>query len=257
MKWFRLYSDILQNKKVMQLPEAMRWRYVALKALANIQTPRGTLPSNEDISFELRLSPLEVEETLKLFQSKHFSFLELKYGKLRIRNWKKRQFISDDITARTRRHKGTEKERSSEHDRNEKGTSPDNRVQNTDKKKKRKKKRKDLSLESIDPVKFKEKFPGIDVETELEKFKDHLKSKGIRRKDYHAAFRNWLRSPYTPRIEVKPEDPKQVLYRCPVHEDSFTWDVPGKKTLRCRFKDVHMNICNEIAVEESSDSTIP
>ena len=41
----------------------------------------------------------------------------------------------------------------------------------------------------------------INVRVELDKFRDYLKSKGKRYKDYRAAFRNWLRSDYVPKIE--------------------------------------------------------
>ena len=42
-------------------------------------------------------------------------------------------------------------------------------------------------------------FKDIDVRLEFQKFKDFLKAKGKRYKNYRAAFRNWLKSPYVPK----------------------------------------------------------
>ena len=48
----------------------------------------------------------------------------------------------------------------------------------------------------------------IDVKDQFQRFKDHLSANGKRYKDYQAAFRNWIKSPYVEktdkiRLEVK------------------------------------------------------
>jgi len=40
------------------------------------------------------------------------------------------------------------------------------------------------------------KYPGVSITTELDRFNDYLDAKGKVYKDYRAAFRNWLSSPY-------------------------------------------------------------
>ena len=55
------------------------------------------------------------------------------------------------------------------------------------------------SLESIDPVYLEElqdSHKNIDVSFQLIKFKDWVQANGKKYKDYRAAFRNWLKSPY-------------------------------------------------------------
>ena len=63
------------------------------------------------------------------------------------------------------------------------------------------------SLKSINSeymVELKEKFPLVlDIDLELEKYKDWLQQKGIHRKDHRAGFRNWLRSEWVPKKEEK------------------------------------------------------
>ena len=61
--WFRMYSSILTNRKVHNLRgnEVLGW--LKLLAIANLQTPRGTLPPLEDIAFQLRLS-IKAADTL-------------------------------------------------------------------------------------------------------------------------------------------------------------------------------------------------
>ena len=52
-----------------------------------------------------------------------------------------------------------------------------------------------------------EEFSDIDIDKEYKKFADYLKSKGKRYKDYPAAFRNWLRSDFVPKIPKQKPTP--------------------------------------------------
>ncbi len=58
---------------------------------------------------------------------------------------------------------------------------------------------------------FIESFKNIDVEFELDKFKDWMKSKGKRYKDYSAAFRNWLRNESIPKKQRKIKSKKDLF----------------------------------------------
>lgn len=66
------------------------------------------------------------------------------------------------------------------------------------------------TLESLKPDDFKNnpEFAGIDIESELVKFKDYLKAKGQKYKDYSAAFRNWLRNAK----KWNPAEKKEILF---------------------------------------------
>ena len=108
MKWFRLYSEILDDPNVMKLTETMRWRYVALMAVANREEKRGQLPSNTTIGFYLRLNPLEVESTLKELHKR--KLLRRKHGNFIIKNFLERQFESDISTDRVKRYRDKREE---------------------------------------------------------------------------------------------------------------------------------------------------
>src|SRR5690242_16437092 len=107
MKWFRMYSEVLHDPKVQRLSPAMFKHWVNLLCLANDSTPRGVLPSIEDIAFALRIKPTEagriVGELVKL------QLLELTPdGRAIPHNWTERQRNSDDVAARVARHRAKE-----------------------------------------------------------------------------------------------------------------------------------------------------
>ena len=65
-------------------------------------------------------------------------------------------------------------------------------------------KKKDVSLKSIDTAFLNElqlKNLSVDVKEEFDRFCNDLKAKGRVYKDYRAAFRNWVKSPYTPKTD--------------------------------------------------------
>jgi len=51
-------------------------------------------------------------------------------------------------------------------------------------------------------------FPNVDVASEFEKWIDDMKKKGKTWKNYRAAFRNWLRSPYVAEVKMTMKDIK-------------------------------------------------
>ena len=74
------------------------------------------------------------------------------------------------------------------------------------------KKKKDVSLNSITDEMLEElqlKNLDIDVKEQFERFKDHLSAHGKRYKDYQAAFRNWLKSPYVEKTDKIREQKRQ------------------------------------------------
>jgi len=91
-----------------------------------------------------------------------------------------------------------------------------------------KEKKKDKSLKSVEQNidKFKSDFPDVDVEFEFEKFKDDLKKKGKTWKDYHAAFRNWLKTDWVKKKEPEEPESNGVEMICPKCDRTHT--VPEK-----------------------------
>lgn len=133
LKWFRLYSEILNDPKVMLLSETMRWRYVAFLCVASEEKERGTLPHINSLAFKTRLNPLEVEETLKQFEVEELIEGYDEGKRWRISKWSERQFESDISTPRVQKHRKKQECNVSE---TPPDSDTDNRIQITDTEKK-------------------------------------------------------------------------------------------------------------------------
>lgn len=103
MKWFRFYSDALDDPKVQRLPDYLFKRWVNLLCLANEGEPRGVLPSIEDIAFRLRISADEAAETVAELSRR--GLLDDNDETLHPHNWENRQRRSDDVAARVQKHR--------------------------------------------------------------------------------------------------------------------------------------------------------
>lgn len=57
MRWFRFYSEALNDPKVQRLPPALFKHWVNILCLACERDDGGVLPTEEDIAFALRLKP--------------------------------------------------------------------------------------------------------------------------------------------------------------------------------------------------------
>lgn len=101
MRWFRLYSDILENGPLHRLPVALRWRWLEILCLANRGKPRGRLPAMKDVAFALRVSEKKAEEVVARLRSA--GLLDEIDERLVPHNWDNRQFASDNVTERVRR----------------------------------------------------------------------------------------------------------------------------------------------------------
>ena len=66
--------------------------------------------------------------------------------------------------------------------------------QDKDKDKDKVKDKKKEQIKKIDLLQLKDKFPNKNVELEFAKWSDYMLAKGKTYRNYHAAFRNWLRN---------------------------------------------------------------
>lgn len=105
--WFRLYSETLYDPKIQILPEALRWRYVALLCL-HCDEKYENSPEDE-IAIALRITRDEWIETRDIFVTR--ALLDPKT--LEINGWNKRQYISDikDHTSAERQRRYREREK--------------------------------------------------------------------------------------------------------------------------------------------------
>jgi hypothetical protein len=61
---FRVYVEILYNPKVQLLPEAMRWRFIALRCCAGTRTTPAS--NNAAVAYALNLRPKVAAETKRV-----------------------------------------------------------------------------------------------------------------------------------------------------------------------------------------------
>lgn len=104
--WFRLYAETVNDPKVLIMPEALRWRYVALLCL-HCDDKYENRPDDE-IALALRITEDEWVSTRNEFVKR-----TLLTHEHRIKAWEKRQYISDikDPTAAERQKRYREKKR--------------------------------------------------------------------------------------------------------------------------------------------------
>jgi hypothetical protein len=131
-RWFRLDDDVINDPKILRLPEAMRWIWVAFLCIASKNG--GILPVIEIVAISLRVKPSKAAEYLtKLVMAGLIDHTETGYVP---HNWNARQFKSDTVDAtaaeRMRRYRALRRNA-----RNGDGpvTVPTDREQNTERKK--------------------------------------------------------------------------------------------------------------------------
>lgn len=101
MQWFRLYSEFSTDPKVQMMSEEMQRRLVMLFCIKSSDTE---IDSSLEVSFLLRITPEQTEETKSLFIEK--GFIDDEWS---IINWDKRQYISDDSNARVKKYRDKRK----------------------------------------------------------------------------------------------------------------------------------------------------
>lgn len=118
LPWFRLWSEMRHNPKVLKLSFADRWYWLVLLCVANEQTPRGSLPATADLALELRISPGKAASLLTRLRDAGLVESGPDGGPA-IHDWRQWQRESDDAASRMARARAE----SSEDVRNKFGTS--------------------------------------------------------------------------------------------------------------------------------------
>jgi hypothetical protein len=101
VKWFRLYSEILDDHKMMDLTDREYRIMTYLMAYASELDKAGAIPFCLDkIAWRLRFPSEDVEGTIK--KLRQLRILQDNGTGIQFVNWDKRQFVSDDNTKRWR-----------------------------------------------------------------------------------------------------------------------------------------------------------
>ena len=192
MQWFRMYGEFANDPKVQMLSEKDQRRLIMLFCL---KCNDDVTLQDEEVTFQLRISNEEWQQTKALFVAKNFIDKDNN-----ILNWDKRQYRSDTSAERVRRHREKKKQAC-----NVTVTAPDTETDtetdtdtDTEIKKKNTKKKKvsyqDLTIDHIqdwlDEKRLQGKHIDIDEHELLERFKNYCQANAPNYKDYVAAFRN-------------------------------------------------------------------
>lgn len=103
MEWFRFYSEVVRDPKVQRLAPPMFKHWINVLCLASDNEPRGQVPPAEDVAFHLRL-PL-VRAIHMLEDLANYGLLDDDDGVLTAHGWNARQYKSDNVTERVRKHR--------------------------------------------------------------------------------------------------------------------------------------------------------
>ena len=102
MNWFRLYSSMLHDPKVQQLPPSLFKFWINLLCLVN-ETSRdtGALPPLATVSFSLRQRQDRCQLAVRALTER--GLVDASNDGLMVHGWTRRQYKSDDVTARVKR----------------------------------------------------------------------------------------------------------------------------------------------------------
>jgi hypothetical protein len=99
MRWLRLYDDTINDPKVLKLPEAMRWHWIAMLCVASKND--GVLPALDDIAIQLRVTAAKATEIIATLVKA--GLLDKTETGFAPHNWNGRQYKSDVSTERVKR----------------------------------------------------------------------------------------------------------------------------------------------------------
>jgi hypothetical protein len=186
VKWFRFYSEVLHDPKVLRLSdrEFRAWVLVLCAACEG----DGSV-SEDDLPIHLRQKPSAVERVIGTLKAR--GFFECAGTGITPHNWQQRQYKSDVSTERVRRFR----DRSGNVSETPPETETDQRQIRTETE--APKRRRPLKAIEGELPDLELAFPDVNIDGELAKFMDYLKAKNKKYTDYVAAFRNWLRNAQT------------------------------------------------------------
>lgn len=102
MKWFRFYSEVVDDPKVQKLPAKQFRLWVNLLCIAAQND--GEIPSLDDLSFRVRAPLPELKQAMDDLTERGLFHVE-DNGTYAPHNWNERQYKSDNVTERVRKHR--------------------------------------------------------------------------------------------------------------------------------------------------------
>lgn len=106
MSWFRYHTDALDNPKIQSLPAVLFRFWVNLLCVS--KKVDGFIPEISEISFRCRCSEQQAKEWIAELKRRKL-IDELSPNEMVMHDWNEHQFVSDDVTARVRKHRAKRK----------------------------------------------------------------------------------------------------------------------------------------------------
>lgn len=113
--WFRLYVETFGDTKMRSIPPEQRWLWAAILALGRESPLPGFLlvgakPVTENqLQDKAAVSRKHVRDGMAYFVDHGMLVMDESLGAYQIARWNDRQFESDDVTARTSKHRAKER----------------------------------------------------------------------------------------------------------------------------------------------------
>jgi hypothetical protein len=104
-RWFRFYDDVINDPKVLSLPDAMRWSWVAVLCVASKND--GKLPEVQHLALMLRVSKQRAAAILNTLQDA--GLVDRSETGFVPHNWDGRQYKSDVSTDRVKRFRSNKR----------------------------------------------------------------------------------------------------------------------------------------------------
>lgn len=104
-RWFRFYDDVINDPKVLKLPEVLRWHWVAVLCIASKYS--GAIPGIDDVALLLRTPKHKAAAILTQLHA--VELLDKTETGFTPHNWNVRQYKSDVSTERVKRFRKRER----------------------------------------------------------------------------------------------------------------------------------------------------
>ena len=201
MEWFRFYHDAVDDPKVQRLSPKLFKHWINILCISSRNSDRGTLPNRQNIAFSLRVPESKVDQIIDALLDA--GLIDKEGDSCLIHGWNSRQKRSDNVADRVAKHRAsnepvtlphvraTETETETETDippkppkgRSAKTAIPDDFANM-------------IPVDVFDAIGTEQSMSVLELNRETNKMIDHYRSKGEKRVDWIAAWRNWMRSDF-------------------------------------------------------------
>ena len=236
--WFRFYVEAVHDPKLRRMKPEIRWLWVAVLSAARESPIPGWLSLNEtylgytaaDLADYAAMREKDVEAGLEQFLRMGILMFDPNVSCWYVPKWDDRQFDSDKVTERTRKHRSNVDRRNSPTSTS--GTPPESEAKSESERvtsesedravKPNRGSPRWSGPDDQDRAYIAEHNPGIDAGLVFEKWANHCNARGLAFTDPRSEFRKWA---LNERSDAKPEPSRVPVERvfCEACGSSTGW----------------------------------